>query len=73
MICEIITFCFNVLLAILAAFMAFICIPAKQKEKPWKHPPSVRYFEYRIEVKIRLSAKQSDGHTLMEDILTNLR
>ena len=73
MICEIITFCFNVMLALFSAFMAFKFIPAKHKEKPWKHLPSVQYFKYRIEVKVKLNTKQADGHTLMEDILTNLR
>jgi hypothetical protein len=73
MICEIITFCLNVLLALFSATMAFKFIPIKHKEKTWKLPPRGQYFKYRIEVKMKLNTKQADGHTLMEDILTNLR
>jgi hypothetical protein len=62
--------CFYLLLALLAAFLAIF---GQYKERNRKHPPSLRYFKYRVGVQLDLNAKQYNGQTLMGSILEYLR
>ena len=68
--CEIITFCFYVLLAIFAVIASIFW---RKKGLNRKHPPSMRYFKYRVDMKMELNAKQSNGQTLMGIIQSDLR